>query len=234
MAHNDPCSPIRDIRRLPSRLTGPQVPSPWGWHRVCRVSAVVVMHTLTLVHPQDANTVSPKERRIHIPSLTLLILLMLSLPGWSKDVPLFVIQRSKNANEVQYYLRVGDHCRIISNNPVRAVWKLREESREATEPLSAVEQLAYGVKRQHVRENGVEFRLRALEEKPLTATATYYPGTGTCVPSVQVEIQDQWVALTRISVQTDEGGFRPKVRYIDLVGRRVAGSPSQVTERITP
>jgi hypothetical protein len=49
-----------------------------------------------------------------------------------------------------------------------------------------------------------------------------------------VEIQDQWAALTRIYVQTDEGEFRPKDRYINLVGTTVAGSPSQVTERITP
>jgi Domain of unknown function (DUF4833) len=171
---------------------------------------------------------------MHIISLTLLILLLLPVAGWSTEVPLFVIQRSKNANEVQYHLRVDDHCRITSNNPVSAVWKLREQSPETTEPLSALEQLAYGVRRQHVRENGVEFRLRALEEKPFTVTATYHPGTGTCVPSVQVEIQDQWAALERIYVQTDEGGFRPKVRYIDLVGTRVAGSPIPVTERITP
>jgi hypothetical protein len=171
---------------------------------------------------------------MHMLSLTLLILLMLPLPGWSKDVPLFVIQRSKNANEVQYHLRVDDHCRITATNPVSAVWKLREERPEATKPLSALDQLAYGVKRQKVAENHVEFRLRALEEKPLTATATYQPATGTCVLSVQVEIEDQGAALERVYVQTDEGGFRPKVRYIDLVGTRVAGNPSQVTERITP
>jgi Domain of unknown function (DUF4833) len=167
-------------------------------------------------------------------SLTLLILLLLPLPGWSTEVPLFVIQRSKNANEVQYQLRVDDQCRILSHSPVSAFWKLREERPEKTKPLTALDQLAYGVVRQRVDENGVVFRLRALEQKPIKATVTAQPDTGTCVSSVHVEMAAQWVALERIYVQTDEGRFRPTVTYIDLVGTTVEGSPSQVRERITP
>ena len=78
------------------------------------------------------------------------------------------------------------------------------------------------------------FRLRALEEKPLKATATVQPETGTCVPSIQVEIDDQWAALERVYVQTEEQRLRPKVTYIELVGTRLEGSPIPVTERITP
>jgi hypothetical protein len=171
---------------------------------------------------------------MNILCMALLTLLLLPLQGWSKDVPLFVIQRSKNSNEVQYQLRVDDHCRIISPHPVSAVWKLREESPETTEPLSAVDQLAYGVVRQRVDENGVVFRLRALEEKLIKVTATAQPGTGTCVPSIQVEINDQWAALERVYVQTEEQRPRPKVTYIELVGTPLEGSPLPVTERITP
>jgi hypothetical protein len=172
---------------------------------------------------------------MYIIGITMLTLvLLLPLPGWSIDVPLFVIQRSKNANEVQYHLRVDDHCQIVSDHPVRAVWNLREKRPETTEPLSALEQLAYGVLRQRVDENGVVFRLRALAEKPLKATATAQPETGTCVPSVHVEIADHMAALERVYVQTEEGGVRPKVTYIDLVGTRVEGSPIPVRERITP
>jgi len=167
-------------------------------------------------------------------SLTLLILLLLPLPGWSKDLPLFVIQRSKNANEVQYQLRVNDHCQIVSDYPVSAFWRLREEQPERTKPLTEFDQLAYGVVRQRMDENEVVFRLRALADKPLTATATAQPDTGTCVSSVQVEIDDQMAALERIYVQTEEGRLRPKVTYIELFGTRVAGSPTPVRERITP
>ena len=167
-------------------------------------------------------------------TLCTLLLLLLPLPGWSTEVPLFVIQRSKNANEVQYHLRVDDHCQILGDEPVSAVWHLREERPETTKPLSAIDKLAYGVVQQHVEGNGVEFRLRALEDKPLKATATAQPGTGTCVASVQVEIHAQWAALERVYVQTEEGRLRPKVTYIELFGTRVAGSPTPVRERITP
>jgi hypothetical protein len=172
--------------------------------------------------------------RMPLICLTLLMLLLLPLSGWSTEVPLFVIQRSKNANEVQYQLRVDDRCQIVSAHPVSAFWRLREERPERTKPLTEFDQLAYGVVRQRVDEHGVVFRLRALAEKPLTATATYQPDTGTCVARVHVEIDDHLAALERIYVQTEEGRFRPKVMHIELFGTRVAGSPLPVMERITP
>jgi Domain of unknown function (DUF4833) len=167
-------------------------------------------------------------------SLTLLLLLGLPLPGWSTEIPLFVIQRSKNTNEVQYQLRVDDQCRLLSHSPVSAFWKLREERPEKTKPLTALDQLAYGVVRQYIDENWVVFRLRALEEKPIKATATVQPDTGICVPIVHVDIADHGATLERIYVQTEEGRVRPKVTYIDIVGTRLEGSPIPVRERITP
>jgi hypothetical protein len=47
-------------------------------------------------------------------------------------------------------------------------------------------------------------------------------------------MNDQWVALERIYVQTEERRFRPKVTYIDLFGTSMADSPIQMSERITP
>src|SRR4029453_3319837 len=181
-----------------------------------------------------SHTFSPKEKLMNIIRMTLLTLLLLPLPGWSKDLNLFFIQRSKNTNEVQYQLRVDDHCQITSTHPVSAFWQLREESPEKTKPLTELDQLAYGVVRQRVDENWGVFGLRALEQKPIKATATYDPHTGTCAPSAHVEINAQWVALERIYVQTEERRFRPKVTYIDLFGTSVVDSPIPVSERITP
>jgi hypothetical protein len=169
-----------------------------------------------------------------IVSMTFLVLLLLPLPGWSTEVPLFVIQRSKNTNEVQYQLRVDNRCQIVSHHPVSAFWHLREDHPATTEPLNALDQLAYGVVRQRVDENWVVFRLRALEDKPIKATATAQPDTGICVPSVHVDIDDQVATLERVYVQTEEGRVRPKVTYIDLVGTTVGSSPVQVRERLTP
>ncbi len=57
---------------------------------------------------------------MNIIRMTLLTLLLLPLPGWSTDLNLFVIQRSKNTNEVQYQLHVNDRCHLVSATPVSA------------------------------------------------------------------------------------------------------------------
>ena len=177
---------------------------------------------------------------MHIIGMTLLALLLLPLSGWSKDLNLFVIQRSKNTNEVQYQLHVNDHCQIVSDHPVDAFWNLREVSPESTAPLSDLEHMAYGVANQKVAENRVSFDLgvlehfRALEQRSITATVRYDPHSATCTPSVQTTIHGQVAALERIYVEADERLVRPKVRYIDVVGKSVASSPTQVTERIVP
>jgi len=183
---------------------------------------------------------SPKEKLMHIIGMTLLTLLLLPLSGWSTDLNLFVIQRSKNTNEVQYQLHVNDRCQIVSDHPVDAFWKLREVSPESTEPLSDLEYMAYGVINQKVAEHWVSFDLRileyfrALEQRRITATVRYDPHSATCTSIVQTTINGQVAALERIYVQADERLVRPKVRYIDVVGKSVASWPTQVAERIEP
>jgi len=79
---------------------------------------------------------------MNILRMTLLTLLLFPLSGWSTDLNLFVLQRSKNTNEVQYQLHVNDRCQIVSDKPVGAFWQLREVSPEHTEPLSDLEHMA--------------------------------------------------------------------------------------------
>lgn len=177
---------------------------------------------------------------MNILRMTLLTLLLLPLSGWSTALNLFVIQRSKNTNEVQYQLHVNEHCQIVSDQPVGAFWHLREVSPEHTAPLNALEHMAYGVTNQQVAENRVSFDLgvldhfRALDQRRITATVRYDPSTATCTPSVQTTINGQVAALERIYVQADERLVRPKVRYIDVYGTSVASRPTPVAERITP
>src|SRR5205823_3284613 len=158
-------------------------------------------------------------------AMTFLTLLLLSLPGWSTDLNLFVIQRSKNTNEVQYQLHVNDRCQIVSDHPVGAFWHLREVSPDKTEPLSDLEHMVYGVTNQQVAEHWVSFDLgvldhfRALEQWRITATVRYDPHSAACTPSVQTTINRQVAALERIYVQADERLVHPKVLYIDVFGK---------------
>ena len=177
---------------------------------------------------------------MRIIAMTLLTLLLLSLPGWSTDLNLFVIQRSKNMNEVQYQLHVNDRCEIVSPAPVSAFWHLRAVSPETTEALTDLEHMAYGVTNQQVAEHGVSFDLgvldyfRPLEQRRITATVRSDPHSATCTPSVQTTINGQVAALERIYVQADERLVRPKVRHIDVVGKSLESSPTHVVERIAP
>jgi uncharacterized protein DUF4833 len=173
-------------------------------------------------------------------ALTLLTLLLLPLPGWSTNLYLFVIQRNKNTNEVQYELRVNDRCQIVTAYPVATVWRLREVSPEQTEALSDLEQMIYGATNQQVTAHGVSFDLgvlefyRPLDLRRITATVLYDPKTATCTPSVQTTINGQVAALERVYVQADERLVRPKVRYIDVIGKSLASNPTPVVERIEP
>jgi len=63
---------------------------------------------------------------------------------------------------------------------------------------------------------------------------SYDPHTATCAPIVQTTINGQVAALERIYVQTEERLVRPKVLYIDVLGKSLASSPIQVKERIDP
>ena len=175
-----------------------------------------------------------------ISGLTLLFLLVLAWPGWSTEVLLFAIQRNKNANEVQYHLRVDERCSLVSDTPVAVRWKLGDDRAEKTEPLTNIERMAYGAVNQQVAENWVLFDLgfidhfRALEERSIKATARYDPQRATCTPIVQTPINGQVAALERIYVQADEGLLKPKVQYIDIFGQSLAAPPTPVQERITP
>ena len=175
-----------------------------------------------------------QEPRMKPLSLILVTLLFFPLPAWSTDLLLFVIQRSKNANEVHYYLRVDDHCHLASDTPVHALWKLLEASPEHTKSLSVFDQLAYGIAQQTVTENGVSFSLKALETKRMKASATPTAPPGTCAPRVLTDIQGQEALLERVYVQTEEGFPKPKVVYIDIFGKSVDASHTPVTERLTP
>jgi len=172
--------------------------------------------------------------------MTLLTLLLLPLPAWSKEVHLFSIQRSKNGNEVQYRLHVDDHCQVVSEKPVEAFWRLLQEGPEKTEPLTEVEHIAYGVVHQKVDDNWVSFILRPLEffrpleQRSVKATAIYDPHTDTCASIVHTEINAQWASLDRIYVHAEERLVRPKVLYIDIFGKSLDSPPKQVRERIKP
>ena len=144
-------------------------------------------------------------------------LLLLPWPVWSTDLPLFSIQRSKNANEVQYSLQVDDRCRLASATPVRAVWKLLAVSPNKTASLSVSLSWPMGS-----RSGTWRIMWCRLSEGPGTEAhrrqVTGPPQSGTSAAQAQTDIQGQRALLERLYVRTEEGWLKPEVLYVDVFG----------------
>jgi hypothetical protein len=140
---------------------------------------------------------------------------------------LFVITRSKNANEVHYAVRVRSDGRLDPDEPVTAYWILRAEDGRR-EDLSFLERrLAYGFSAKFgARSDALSLRLQAFPTRVLgvrcDARGRFF---------AHVPIAGHPARLERIFVATDESGVTPSVRYLELFGVSQAGGTS-VTERI--
>ncbi|HEX8795174.1 MAG TPA: DUF4833 domain-containing protein [Polyangiaceae bacterium] len=101
------------------------------------------------------------------------------------DVPLFTISKSENRNQVQYVIRVDEHCTPLTDAPVWAYWRMIELGPTRTEPLLGREQRAYGIAGQWVLERGAEggkvrVVLRAMPSRPIEIESGRSPA-GACV-----------------------------------------------------
>lgn len=143
--------------------------------------------------------------------------------------PLFVIARSKNANEIHFDARVKRGGRLDASDPVVAYWIMRAEDgrREALTWLER--RFAYGFSTT-LEGHGDAARL-ALLVFPSRAIAVRRAANGRF--RAETTIAGGPAQLFRIFVMAKEGGLTPSVRYVDLFGVRLSdGAP--VTERILP
>jgi hypothetical protein len=149
----------------------------------------------------------------------------------STRVDLFVIERNKNRNLVQYVVRLDRDCRPVGEAPVEVYWRMLEIGPEATEDIGVFEQMAYGIKSQVRRGSEFDLRLEALPEKALRVR-TSKGAAGECVAGAYGSIKGSEGRLRRIFVQADEGALMPSVRHIDISGVTAAGAP--LSERLAP
>jgi hypothetical protein len=144
-----------------------------------------------------------------------------------KADPLFVIERSRNKNVVQYDARVTESRDLPDSNPVQAYWIL-ENGRQ--EELNSIEKkYAYGVVRQEKLEQN-KFKLTLAAFKNREILVEKIKGFFKAV----VLINGQQSVLQKIYVKSEEtAGLLPKVLYVDLIGKAVKTN-LPVKERITP
>lgn len=132
---------------------------------------------------------------------------------------LFIIQRSKNANEVHYEVQVGADG-ALADEPVVAYWIMKAEGGEREDLGYFERKMAYGFEVLPPDARGErEMKLVAWEDRTIRLTKTKDGGKWRAL----TKIDGKAAYLTRLFIQTDESGLTPTVLYVDLSGEAVDG-----------
>lgn len=140
--------------------------------------------------------------------------------------PLFVLERNRNANFVQYEAKVSGDGTIDPKEPIIAYWIMAAEDRRR-ESLTAIERaLAFGFSAQPDKRGNVWLTLISHKSKPIRV---FKDDTGV---HAELGIAGRKAYLTKMFVQAGPE-FIPKVIWLDVYGVDAkTGAPLQ--ERITP
>lgn len=143
--------------------------------------------------------------------------LLHSSPG-DTGPTLFIIQRSKNANEVHYEVQ-ADSQGNLDEEPVIAYWVLKAEG-GGREDLGFFEKkMAYGFDVGDPDSKGErEMKLVAWEDRKITLKKDENGKW-----RAQTKIDGKEAYLTRLFIQVDESGITPSVVFIDIFGEEVDG-----------
>jgi len=144
------------------------------------------------------------------------VVLVVPCKSFSTDLeirPVFRIERSKNANVVQYDAQLTPDGEIYAKEPVIAYWiRLAEEGQR--KELSWIQRRwAYGFKAQyHAEGNFAILEMRA----NIGRTIKVYAVDG--VYRGETRIDGRPAFIEKIYITTIEGGILPKVQSIELYG----------------
>ncbi|MBR4632279.1 MAG: DUF4833 domain-containing protein [Elusimicrobia bacterium] len=147
----------------------------------------------------------------------MLFLLAMANVYADKTTNLFVIERSKNANVVNYDAVLTDEGKINENKPIDAYWLLYAYKNGEREELSAFDKKAYGFKVKYNEEKKYfDFVLKAVKEKPMILNL--YNG----VAKVVIKINNIDCFLEKVYIDSVDGALGiPKVNYYELFGTEI-------------
>lgn len=139
----------------------------------------------------------------------------------------FIVQRSKNANEVHYDVQVNADGKL-ADEPVKAYWGMKAEDGGREDLGFFEEKMAYGFEVMDANATGNrEKKLVAWEERTITLTQTE-EGNWRAVTTIDGEE----AYLNRLFIETEEGGITPTVLHVDLFGETVDGGDAAVERMV--
>ena len=135
-------------------------------------------------------------------------------PTQKKTQPLFIIERSKNANVVHYDAQLTADGKLYPNEPVIAYWVLLVEDGRR-EDLNWIEKKkAYGFNIEpDPSVNGYKMTLVAVPQGPITVRKD-----GDAVRA-ELVIDSHPAILEKIYINATDGLLGPTVHYIELYGK---------------
>ena len=140
---------------------------------------------------------------------------------------LFIITRSKNADQVHYDARLNSDGSIDGKNPVDGYWMNKNADGTFTRAeITTFQKIAYGWDTEATGNGTYALKLRAFNDRKMSIVRVNGRAR------VETTIAGKPAYLTRLYVATDESGLMPKVLYVDVFGADAA-SGAAVTEHIT-
>jgi hypothetical protein len=138
---------------------------------------------------------------------------------------LFVLERSKNINQVYYEARITRDGVLDQAEPIHVFWvnRVKDSTGNTREELSVIERnMVYGCKIN-----------KRVDGKYVSMTVVSYPDRSITVslkdgkPVAEVTINGQTAYLDKIYISYRETRMFPKVNYIELFGRAIKTDEAQ-------
>jgi hypothetical protein len=159
--------------------------------------------------------------------LTAPFALLVARVAWASPVPqpLFVIERSKNANQLHYDAMVTSDGGLDTGEPVVAYWIMKAQDGHREALTDEERRYAYGFSVSRTADGAYGMKLVAYKDRPI---ALHKDGARW---RAEILVAGRLAALNRIFIQTKESVI-PSVRWIDLYGMDViTGQP--ISERVS-
>jgi len=144
------------------------------------------------------------------------VLALLAAPAAARieTSPLFIIERSKNANVVHYDARLTADGKLDPEEPVIAYWVLLAEDGRREELSWIEKKKAYGFTIKPDRSvKGYEMTLVAAPERQITVKKDKD------AVSAEVVIAGRPAVLEKMYINASDGLTGPKVQYIEVYGK---------------
>ena len=194
---------------------------------------LVIFSLSRRIKNQEASMIRFRTQLSVASFLVVLIYATIFIPGQSysadcKTRHLFAIQRSKNANVVQYDVQLTPGGKLDPKEPIIAYWVMLAEDGRRQQLMWIEKEMAYGFKA--TLEAGGKLVIMDMVA-PIGRTVKVYEKDG--IYRAQTLIDGRPAFVEKIYIKSIEGRVLPKVEYMELLGRDIETGDNRY-EKLVP